>query len=204
MPARSPAKTPHALGYRMPAEWEPHEATWLAWPHNPEDWPGKFQSIPWLYAEIVRLLAARERVHLIVENAAAKRARHLHACPRRRQSRSGQLSTPGPPTVAGRATRVRSSSATPRAASPSPTGASMAGPSTLTGISTTSCLAACRNAGLAGSGSRRSRARTVGSRRVVLEGGSIDVNGAGHSAHHRRMPSERSATAQPRRQPRAT
>ncbi len=48
----------------MPAEWEPHEATWLAWPHNPEDWPGKFQAIPWLYAEIVRLLAARERVHL--------------------------------------------------------------------------------------------------------------------------------------------
>ncbi len=73
MPARSPAKTPHALGYRMPAEWEPHEATWLAWPHNPEDWPGKFQSIPWLYAEIVRLLATRERVHLIVENAATKR-----------------------------------------------------------------------------------------------------------------------------------
>ena len=62
-------KTPRALGYRMPAEWEPHEATWLAWPHNPEDWPGKFQCIPWLYAEIVRLLAAREQVHLIVENA---------------------------------------------------------------------------------------------------------------------------------------
>jgi agmatine deiminase len=57
----------------MPAEWEPHEATWLAWPHNPEDWPGKFQSIPWLYAEIVRLLAARERVHLIVENAVSER-----------------------------------------------------------------------------------------------------------------------------------
>jgi len=73
MPARPPEKTPRALGYRMPAEWEPHEATWLAWPHNPEDWPGKFQSIPWLYAEIVRLLAARERVHLIVENATSKK-----------------------------------------------------------------------------------------------------------------------------------
>ena len=68
-----PVETPRALGYRMPAEWEPHEATWLAWPHNPADWPGKFQPIPWLYAEIVRLLAARERVHLIVENAAAER-----------------------------------------------------------------------------------------------------------------------------------
>jgi len=64
-----PNKTPRQLGYRMPAEWEPHEATWLAWPHNPEDWPGKFASIPWLYAEIVRLLATREHVHLIVEDA---------------------------------------------------------------------------------------------------------------------------------------
>ena len=62
------ASTPRGLGYRMPAEWEPHEATWLAWPHNPEDWPGKFQAIPWLYAEIVRLLAAQERVHLLVQN----------------------------------------------------------------------------------------------------------------------------------------
>jgi agmatine deiminase len=73
MTVRSPAKTPRELGYRMPAEWEPHEATWLAWPHNPEDWPGKFSSIPWLYAEIVRLLAEREHVHLIVEDAAMER-----------------------------------------------------------------------------------------------------------------------------------
>ena len=73
MPVSTPAKTLRQLGYRMPAEWEPHEATWLAWPHNPEDWPGKFQAIPWLYAEIVRLLAERERVHLIVEDAATER-----------------------------------------------------------------------------------------------------------------------------------
>ena len=70
MAGSTPQKTPRQLGYRMPAEWEPHEATWLAWPHNPEDWPGKFQSIPWLYVEIVRLLAERELVHLIVEDAA--------------------------------------------------------------------------------------------------------------------------------------
>jgi agmatine deiminase len=63
------AATPRELGYRMPAEWDRHEATWLAWPHNPEDWPGKFQPIPWIYAEIVRLLAARERVHMLVEDA---------------------------------------------------------------------------------------------------------------------------------------
>ncbi len=70
---RLPSQTPRALGYRMPAEWEPHEATWLVWPHNASDWPGKFAAIPWLYAEIVRLLAGRERVELIVENAAAER-----------------------------------------------------------------------------------------------------------------------------------
>jgi agmatine deiminase len=60
--------TPRELGYRMPAEWECHEATWLAWPHNPDDWPGKFQAIPWVYAEIVRLLSVRERVHVLVED----------------------------------------------------------------------------------------------------------------------------------------
>jgi len=73
MAEKDQEKTPHELGYRMPAEWEPHDATWLAWPHNSEDWPGKFGPIPWLYAEIVRLLAAHERVHLIVEDAAAER-----------------------------------------------------------------------------------------------------------------------------------
>jgi agmatine deiminase len=61
-------ETPKQLGYRMPAEWEPHEATWLAWPHNSEDWPGKFQAIPWLYAEIIRLIAAHERVHVLVQD----------------------------------------------------------------------------------------------------------------------------------------
>jgi agmatine deiminase len=65
-------ETPQQLGYRMPAEWEPHDATWLAWPHNPEDWPGKFQAIPWVYAEIVRLLSAREWVHILVNDAKAE------------------------------------------------------------------------------------------------------------------------------------
>jgi agmatine deiminase len=67
------ASTPRELGFRMPAEWERHEATWLAWPHNPEDWPGKFQAIPWLYAEIVRLLAGREHVHLLVQDEKEQR-----------------------------------------------------------------------------------------------------------------------------------
>ena len=66
--------TPAALGYRMPGEWEPHEATWIAWPHNRTDWPGKFASIPWVYAEIVRHLARVERVNILVNNEAAETA----------------------------------------------------------------------------------------------------------------------------------
>jgi len=57
----------------MPAEWEPHDATWLAWPHYRDDWPGKFESIPWVYAEIIRHLARHERVELIVNDAASER-----------------------------------------------------------------------------------------------------------------------------------
>ena len=53
----------------MPAEWGPHEATWLAWPHNTRDWPGKFAPIPWVYAEIVRNVARGETVRLLVQDA---------------------------------------------------------------------------------------------------------------------------------------
>ena len=59
--------------YRMPAEWEPHAATWLAWPHYKLDWPGKFEPIPWVYAEIIRYLSRGERVELIVKDAAAEK-----------------------------------------------------------------------------------------------------------------------------------
>ncbi len=64
--------TPNQLGYRMPAEWEPHEATWLAWPHERSDWPGKFGPIPWVYGEIVRRLARVERVRILVSDSAAQ------------------------------------------------------------------------------------------------------------------------------------
>ena len=60
------------LGFRMPAEWEPHEATWLAWPHEKSDWPGKFAPIPWLYGEIVRQLARVERVRILVQDGDAE------------------------------------------------------------------------------------------------------------------------------------
>jgi agmatine deiminase len=57
---------------RMPAEWEPHASTWLAWPHNRSDWPGKFEPIPWVYAEIIRHLGRHERIDLIVNNRASE------------------------------------------------------------------------------------------------------------------------------------
>src|SRR5882672_1055811 len=61
--------TPVELGFSMPAEWEPHEATWLGWPHNPTDWPGKLAPIHWVYGEIVRKLAPGERLRILVKDA---------------------------------------------------------------------------------------------------------------------------------------
>jgi agmatine deiminase len=66
------SQPPASLGYRMPAEWEPHDATWIAWPHNESDWPGKFEGIPWIYAEIVRQLARVERVNILVDDEASE------------------------------------------------------------------------------------------------------------------------------------
>jgi len=59
---------PARRGFAMPAEWAPHRATWIGWPHNKEDWPGKFEPIPWAYAEIVRVLSRNERVCILVQN----------------------------------------------------------------------------------------------------------------------------------------
>ena len=80
----SPETTPRSLGYRMPAEWERHAATWLAWPHNRSDWPGKFDAIPWVFADIIRHLSRVEDVNLIVASAREKQTareilKHSHA-----------------------------------------------------------------------------------------------------------------------------
>jgi agmatine deiminase len=64
------ATTPAELGYSMPAEWEKHEATWLGWPHNASDWPGKFETIPWVYGEMVRKISAGEKIYLLVRHQA--------------------------------------------------------------------------------------------------------------------------------------
>jgi len=69
-------ETPAALGFSMPAEWERHEATWLAWPHNPSDWPRKVPTIRWVYGEMVRKIGPGETVRMLVNSekdlAAAK------------------------------------------------------------------------------------------------------------------------------------
>src|ERR1700690_1482292 len=71
---------PPNTSFRMPAEWEPHASTWLARPHYRNDWPGKFEPIPWVYDEIIRNLVRHERVDLIVNNAASeKQARKVLA-----------------------------------------------------------------------------------------------------------------------------
>ena len=81
---REAEPTPAELGFSMPAEWEPHEATWLGWPHNPTDWPGKLDTIRWVYGEIVRKLTPREQVRILVDSRAEERLA------RRRLAASGE------------------------------------------------------------------------------------------------------------------
>src|SRR5689334_23852941 len=75
------AETPAQLGFAMPAEWERHEATWLGWPHNESDWPGKIDTIRWVYGEMVRKIAAGELVRILINHKAdEKLARHYLKC----------------------------------------------------------------------------------------------------------------------------
>lgn len=92
---RSAPDAAGASGVRWPAEWERHDATWIAWPHHEPDWPGKFGPIPWVYAEIVRVLAEHEHVRILCHDDATeeqawhclqmhevrKSRYHLHRCP---------------------------------------------------------------------------------------------------------------------------
>ncbi len=65
--------TPAALGFSMPAEWERHEAIWLGWPHNGNDWPGKLKTIEWVYGEMVRKIAPGEIVRMLVDSPAREK-----------------------------------------------------------------------------------------------------------------------------------
>ena len=181
--------------YRMPGEWEAHAATWLAWPHFRGDWPGKFEPIPWVYAEIIRNLVRHERVELIVNDAESeKRARKvLH----RANALSDKITFRCWPTDRvwtrdSGCTFVVSASDSSNLRSPA--GKSVARP---TRKATGSSLAAIKWRFNAWAkypnwkkdekiGSRMARAARAheirpvfNSERVVLEGGSIDSNGRG-------------------------
>ena len=188
------------LGFRMPAEWEPHEATWLAWPHNPEDWPGKFQAIPWIYAEIVRLLCGHERVHLLVRTR--RREQRAKGILKRAGANLDQVSfhvwptdrvwtrDSGPIFVRNAEGQVAITNWHFNAwakYSDWHLDDQIPGP----------CVRAAAAAGVAAD--RRVEGQCE---RLVLEGGSIDTNGAGRPADDRRMPAERSPAAQSGRGPR--
>jgi agmatine deiminase len=131
-------KTPAKLGFAMPAEWEPHEATWLGWPHCRTDWPGKLAAIEWVYGEMVRKIAVGEKVRIVIDSAAreAKARRILTRAHAnlgnveffRSDSDRGWSRDFGPICV-------RKSGPRPR--SPSPSSSSRPGPSIPTGTRTT-------------------------------------------------------------------
>ena len=178
--------TPAQLGYRMPAEWEPHEATWIAWPHHEDDWPGKFDPIPWVYAEIVRHLSRAETVHIVVADGKMERraAEHLERAGAnaervrffRAKTDRVWLRDSGPAFLV----REAASRGRGRAAGPDPPGrlevqwlgqvrepqARQPTPAADRGPSGLHALAPARRAG-------------GQARRVVMEGGAIDVNGRG-------------------------
>ena len=84
----TPESTPAAQGFSMPAEWERHEATWLAWPHNPTDWPRKVSTIRWVYGEMVRKISPGETVRMLVNSekdqvAARRQLKQSNADPSR-------------------------------------------------------------------------------------------------------------------------
>jgi agmatine deiminase len=174
MTRRESRALPPKTAFRMPAEWEPHEATWLGWPHELTDWPGKFAPIPWAFAEIVRHLARSERVFLLVEDPRAEaRVREL-------------LKKAGAPVEAVRFFRIPTDRGWMRDSGPIAVAA---------GNDAAPALLNFAFNGWAKYDDHKKDARVVSranatlkhplifpehkSRRVVLEGGSIDVNGRG-------------------------
>jgi len=63
-------KTPAAAGYSMPAEWQPHQCTWISWPHNRESWPDKFEPVEPATARFVGVLSRSELVRINVLDSA--------------------------------------------------------------------------------------------------------------------------------------
>jgi len=201
--------------FRMPAEWEPHEATWLSWPHELTDWPGKFAPIPWAFAEIVRHLAAVERVFLLVEDRVAEnRAKAIldkagapadavtffHVPTDRGWMRdSGPIAVAVSPAELASHTTLRRTEPANNPSSHPGNGASLADRAAVGSGSnhrpTGGLLLSFEFNGWAKYGDHKKDARVVAvanrklrrplilpehrGRRVVLEGGAIDVNGCG-------------------------
>ena len=65
------------VGYRMPAEWEKQKSTWVAWPHNKKDWPNKFELIPDIFAQIIAKISKFQKVNILIENKNLKKKIYL-------------------------------------------------------------------------------------------------------------------------------
>ena len=150
-----PTPCPTALGYRMPAEWEPHQAIWIAWPHQRDDWPGQFEPIPWVYAEIVRRLHRSEQVRILALSGGRSPGTRDAAAGRRRSGPGAFRALRHRPRL-DCATRPRSSSGRARAGGGRWTGASTPGPSTTTGSTTMRCRRGSPSISVCRAGSRRS------------------------------------------------
>jgi agmatine deiminase len=157
----------------MPAEWEPHEATWIGWPHNRQDWPGKFAPIPWVYTEIVRHLQRSEIVRILVDDAASEaRARRF-------------LGRAAVPLAGLEFVRIPTNRGWTRDYGPMFAASSDGRLHILDWCF--NAWAKYRDCQLDAAVARRASARLRlplgrplrGDRRIVLEGGSIDVDGAG-------------------------
>jgi agmatine deiminase len=160
-------------GYRMPAEWEPHEGTWLAWPHEKSDWPGKFHPVPWVYCEIVKRLARKERVHILVnDDSAEQKARKL--------LKAAHADSPAVDFFQCRTDRSWTRDFCPifvreERGRPVITDWQFNGWAKYDNWKTDDAVPAA----IAAKFGLKSIQPKLGRRRVVLEGGSIDVNGAG-------------------------
>jgi len=173
----------------MPAEWEPHRATWIAWPHHEPDWPGKLAAIPWVYAEIARVLAEHEPVEIlcqtleVVEAARAALEAHdarrdrltLHRVPTDRVWLRDSAPT-GAIDAAGNVVLVdwafNGWAKYPNWEQDARIGAAMARLTALGRVEPT-------RAEIPGYVDRVPRSGPGGDERIVLEGGGIDVNGQG-------------------------
>ena len=185
---RLKARTPRARGFRMPAEWEPHEATWIAWPHNRDDWPGTLRADP----VGVRRDRAQTRRRGARPHPGAERGARSAGAPhsRRRWARTWMRwsSSSARPTASGRATTARLFVKNRR------------GEIALTAwrFNAWAKYDDWRKTPRSPHSSAKRLKLPVFTPEMVLEGGSIDVNGAGTAADHRGVPAESRAGAQSR------